>query len=76
MTATTTTSSASGSPFASSLRAPVEQDHRAVPAHRRSRNWHGAVQTSVANPRRTRGLSARDADGFADVATRLRRAVD
>ena len=25
-----------------------------VPAHRRARDWHGAAQRSVANPRRSR----------------------
>ena len=33
------------------------QDHHSVPAHRRARNWHGALTGSVANPRRTRGLT-------------------
>ena len=72
MTATQSTSSA----FASRLRAAVEQDHGSVPAHRRARDWHGAAQSSVANPPRTRGLRRDDrTPDDADFATRLRRAV-
>ena len=50
---------------------------RTIPAHRRARDWHGAAQHSVANPRRTRGLTTPgEAPGRdEDVATRLRRAV-
>ena len=66
----TVTRAATSQPFADRLRAAVGDDRRSVPAHRRDRNWHGIVQTSVANPRRTRGLTAED------FAERLRRAVD
>jgi hypothetical protein len=60
---------ATSQPFADRLHAAVEVDQRSVPAHRRDRNWHGTVQSSVANPRRTRGLTAED------FAERLRHAV-
>lgn len=66
MTTQPTTSSAT---FAGRLRVAVQEETRSVPAHRRARNWHGAAQRSVANPQRTRGLSAED------FAERLRRAV-
>ena len=90
MTATRTTSfsstsSTTTSTFAGRLRAAVEQDQRSVPAHRRARDWHGSTQTSVANPRRTRGLVRPDAPAeqtpaaqttsAEDFAARLRRAV-
>ena len=65
----TATRTATSQPFADRLRAATE-DKRSVPAHRRGRNWHGGVQSSVANPSRTRGLTAED------FAERLRRAVD
>jgi hypothetical protein len=32
----------------------------AVPARRRARDWHGHAQRSVANPRRTRGVTRTD----------------
>ena len=56
--------------FAWRLRTAVTQDNGSVPAHRRGRNWHDAAQTSVANPRRTRGLGRPE-----DFAERLRQAV-
>lgn len=56
MTATQTATSSET--FADRLRAAVQEDSRSVPAHRRARNWHGAGEHTVANPRRTRGLSA------------------
>ena len=59
--------------FAGRLRAAVHEDSRSIPAQRSARSWHAAVESSVANPRRTRGLTA---PGEApDFATRLRRAV-
>jgi hypothetical protein len=75
MTATRTTSTSST--FAGRLRAAAEETSRSVPAHRRARDWHGAAQHSVANPRRTRGLTTPgEAPGHdEDFATRLRRAV-
>ena len=74
----TATRTATSETFASRLRAAVEEDHRSVPMHRRERNWHRAAQRSVANPRRTRGLTApgeAPAVGAEDFAARLRRAV-
>ncbi len=73
MTATQTATSSER--FARRLSAAM-QDDRSVPADRRARNWHGAAQRSVANPRRTRGLAvAGEAPASDDFATRLRRAV-
>ena len=73
MTATHTTTGTSS--FAGRLRAAVEEQNGSVPAHRRGRDWHRAVQCTVSNPRRTRGLPAADQPAVEDFATRLRRAV-
>jgi hypothetical protein len=79
MTATRRTTSTTSSTFASRLRAAVEQDQGSVPAHRRARDWHGSTQRDVANPRRTRGLTADATDHGTgtteEFAARLRRAV-
>jgi hypothetical protein len=74
----TATRTATSQPFASRLRAAVEGDQGSVPAHRRARNWHHAVERSVANPLRTRGLAVPGTPPAAeseDFAERLRRAV-
>ena len=72
----TATRTATSQTFARRLRTAVEQDQGSVPAHRRARNWHAGPDQSVANPRRTRGLTQPgQAPGPQDFAARLRRAV-